>query len=423
MRGSQRAEDAGRVEVRFRRAMLPLAVLTGMLVSIVPPALTLRGALQRELAVAGRTAHVLATELSEVVARQPDLWRYNAPKLIDTARASGWLDGTVEVRVRLCSGAVVAGGSDPLAGRDVRGAAIERAGRAVGSVEVRSLPVQRTVLSVVWLSVPFGLGLGFVLWWVPALFVSRQTRSLGRALHQLEVEKAMVDALNDDLHTRVEEAMQDVRVLGERVLSVQDDERRRIARELHDGLGQSLTALRLSIERAPSEPREDLADLVGRAAVELRRSVHDLRPPDLRPDSLRATVDGIAEDFEMRTTIAVPRRWRGADLVPSAGALHVVRVLQEALQNAARHGRASEIRIDVAVDAATLTLRVEDDGDGLPTSPPRPGMGLSTMQDRVRLCDGEFRLSGCDEGGCVVEATFALSVIARPAVDGTAPRG
>lgn len=412
---------SGHLVARFRRAMLPLVVATGVLVATLPPALAWRAAHVREAAVAERSAEILARSLGELIARQPIVWRYNAPKVIEGARELGWIAPDVAVRVLLCDGRAVGGGEGVLTGIGVREAPLRNGGRELGRVQVASAAIQPTIWALAGFSVVFGAGLAFALWWIPAIFVRRQSRSLEDVLDRLAVEKAMVDALNDELHVRVEGAMRDVRTLGERVSSVQDDERRRIARELHDGLGQSLTALRLTIERDPEGAREPLRDLVERASAELRRSVHDLRPPELQPESLRASIEAIAEDFEIRTGIAVPRRWAGPDVRPGPGAQHVVRVLQEAMQNAARHGDASEIVVDVVTDQDRLRLRVEDDGNGFSVATSPRGMGLVTMRDRTRLCDGDFDIHAEVGSGCVVEATFARGTIVNDDAAGDDP--
>jgi PAS domain S-box-containing protein len=212
------------------------------------------------------------------------------------------------------------------------------------------------------------------------------------------------------------------RVLARRLLTAQEEERRRLAMELHDQLGQVLTAVKInlgSLEKwaaagsAPHHLHEAMAS-VDQAMQTVRDLALDLRPSVLDDFGLAAALRWYADRFA---------RSGGVEMRVSIGALPALppeletacfRVAQEALTNVARHARARHVELEVEVVAAGLEMIVRDDGIGFDVAAAREqaiaggSMGLLSMQERVLLAGGELDIEAPSRGGTRVRARFAL---------------
>jgi two-component system sensor histidine kinase UhpB len=216
----------------------------------------------------------------------------------------------------------------------------------------------------------------------------------------------VITAFNATLERLEEERRASMR----RVLSAQEAERRRIAQELHDQIGQNLTAVVLELKRLQghvagewSDTLADAQELARESLEELRRISYELRPAAL--DDL-----GLASALESLTT-AVARR---ADVevalavAPDLPALApdvelaVYRIAQEALTNAVRHAGCTRVRVRLTVEDGAVYLRVADDGRGLGAQP-RSGGGVRGMRERALMIGGRLVLGVSDEGGVEVE--------------------
>jgi len=179
---------------------------------------------------------------------------------------------------------------------------------------------------------------------------------------------------------------------GRRALSVQESERRRVARELHDEVGQTLTAMLLQVEGlAPAVPPnaqaelEELRETARTGAEEVRRIAQRLRPEALEELGLQAAMlallDGVAAQARLRTHHHVER-----DLPLNAeDELVVYRVAQEALTNVVRHAHASNVSLSLSTDDGAVVLRVGDDGRGIPPELLDSSYGIRGMRERALL--------------------------------------
>ena len=227
----------------------------------------------------------------------------------------------------------------------------------------------------------------------PVRVVRRQAHTLSRT--QEELRQA-----NASLQGRVDEATAELRQLSRRLLRVQDEERARIARDLHDDLAQQLSALRMGVDRARREAdeaptRAALREASARCAEALdglRRIIHDLRPLALEGESLEAALGIITERFEMRTGVATFLRCELDAQPPEHVAASALRVVREALHNVSRHARADEVGVALRAADGELTLRIHDDGAGFDPEAVASGHGLGNMRARAQLLDGEFTL-------------------------------
>jgi len=204
------------------------------------------------------------------------------------------------------------------------------------------------------------------------------------------------------------------------VLEAQEDERRRIARELHDGPVQSLIYLCRRIDavscssQIPEAERVAIKELraITESLVEELRSIsRGLRPSVLDDLGLVAALERLVEEFHARTHIdavpkvlGVPRRL-GGNLEAVA-----YRIVQEALSNIERHARAGHVLVEVAFHEALLGLRIVDDGIGFdPRQGVRPGaLGLSGMAERARLAGGRFAVDSTPGGGTTIRVELPV---------------
>jgi signal transduction histidine kinase len=187
------------------------------------------------------------------------------------------------------------------------------------------------------------------------------------------------------------------------VLRAQEDERRRIARALHDEAGQVLTAVKIELDL---DGRTEASAMVGRALAQVRDLSNLLRPTVLDDLGLLPALRGLVEDFGKATRIQA--RLSCPDALPPLAAdveVAVYRVVQEALTNVARHARAS--RADVAIAAADGEVRVTvvDDGLGI-AGEPEPHLGLLGMRERVTELGGRLRVGNQPGAGARIEATL-----------------
>lgn len=198
------------------------------------------------------------------------------------------------------------------------------------------------------------------------------------------------------------------------VLSAQDEERRRIARELHDGLGQRLVAARLLLEaetlQRPGGQLQDVVRELRDTTRELRAIVHGLRPVELGEVSLRSALVSYSQRVRELTGIHVQVSHGHHGYLPSEVEEHLFRIFQEAVNNATRHGGAREVRIELQGLDQQLNVTITDDGVGfrLDASNDR-GLGLTAMAERVRLCGGRFHVESRVGEGTTLRIVIPLS--------------
>ena len=249
------------------------------------------------------------------------------------------------------------------------------------------------------------------------------------ALHRVAEAVARLTADNARLQERLAEGEERFRLLARRVVRVQEAEQGRLSRELHDGVGQSLTALKIEADLLAGLAAEQDSPVAARllalahgleGALEVVRHVsHRMRPQMLDELGLEPTLRWLTRTFAQRTGIAVTL----AVAVPDGGDPEVetlvFRVVQEALTNAARHAQCREVAVDVAQTGARLVASVTDDGVGfdpeaaLATSDGDRGFGVRGMRDRARLLGARFAIRSRPGEGTRVEVDLPLQGSAR----------
>jgi signal transduction histidine kinase len=324
----------------FARRLIPLVLASsGLFAAAVPLAYHLEG--RRELAAGGRAAAgQVARVVEQAMLARPLLWRYDAAKLAEQLQAAGLgtLDG-LEVQD--------AAGRRLALGRAPRGAVVW--GRA-------DVVVDRQRLASVW--VAEGLGPLWASTGVIALFCTLLALLLGAALYLYPLRTV----------TRAETRI--AALLAERRVALQEEERRRIARELHDGAGQALTAARLQLlalrrQGLPAAAAATVERHLDEALEEVRRSTSALLPAPLTELGLLGALERHCATYAEATgmDIALDAPAGFPELSPALQTA-VYRIAQEALHNTVRHAAASRAVVRLQADARSLALEVDDDGRG-----------------------------------------------------------
>lgn len=199
--------------------------------------------------------------------------------------------------------------------------------------------------------------------------------------------------------------------LSRRLIGVQEEVFRSVSRELHDDFGQILTAVGLMLKRveknhipADSPLREDIAEVrqVVQETLEKTRSFsQELHPAILDDYGLDRAVERYVLTWEKRTGIPTVLHREGSGRLAESRAIHIYRILQESLNNVARHARASAVEVRLTFEQDRLRLEIADNGVGL-TSEPRHGLGLIAMRERTELLAGHLRILRRPTGGTLV---------------------
>lgn len=223
---------------------------------------------------------------------------------------------------------------------------------------------------------------------------------------------------------RAEEALrrsrEELQQLSDSVLATREEEKRRIARELHDDLGQRLSALKMDMAMLGADVREGrstagllneiagMNEVIDDTVASVRRIASDLRPALLDELGMLPAIEWLANDFSSRYGLAVTVEGVDAD-VPEQTAIALFRVVQEALSNVIRHADATAVQICLAQEGKQIRLRVQDNGVGWDKAPhadePRKSLGLLGIRERARLLGGSVSIdSARGEGFCLMVA-------------------
>lgn len=253
-------------------------------------------------------------------------------------------------------------------------------------------------------------------------------RILRRAFFQrreLDAANAKLATMSTSLARTVDERTRQLRELATHLADVQESERRRIARDLHDDLGQSLTALRYTLARLvdrmpPVDDRaqdlvDDMESLLDGTFTTVRSFLSQLRPRILDDLGLVAAADWLA--VRTSDTSAVPCHLVVTDAareketqLDAALSLALFRALQEGLTNALRHGRPSRVRLAIDASPDRFIVRVEDDGVGFDPDQSPSGFGLLGLRERLTALGGGLDLTSTVGEGTVVSASVPLGL-------------
>jgi signal transduction histidine kinase/CheY-like chemotaxis protein len=204
-----------------------------------------------------------------------------------------------------------------------------------------------------------------------------------------------------------------LRSLTRQVVSIQEEERRRLSRELHDEAGQALIALKWSLssiqQNAPQDLRSRLSDAMNLAEMtmeHIRLLAQNLRPSALDTLGINLALEGYCRDFTRRAHLSID--YTGCDLpdLPDSMSTCLYRFLQEAITNAAKHSRATHIQVKLQREDAVIRLSVQDNGLGFDVTASmargKKGIGLIGMQERLRLLDGWLNIESSPGSGSLI---------------------
>jgi signal transduction histidine kinase len=246
-------------------------------------------------------------------------------------------------------------------------------------------------------------------------FLCGSRRFLLRA-NRFEHEGAVHAVVAHEDVTELASMRRELDATAERLLSLQEEERRMIGAELHDSTTQHLTAAGLSLAQvqrlAPDEPA--LAAAVERGMASLTEAQREIRafsyllfPPSLDQDGLASTMRHFVQGFARRTGLKLACKISdAADGAAPPVQRAILRVVQEALTNVYRHARATRVSVTIQVGGPNLKLRISDDGIGLSVTAdnalPELGVGIPGMRSRVRQLGGDVSLKGSRRGTTVL---------------------
>ena len=220
-----------------------------------------------------------------------------------------------------------------------------------------------------------------------------------------------------------------LRLLSAQLFSAEENERKRIAQELHDSIGQSLGAIKFSLENVinrmsgdaalpEAKLMQDIIPLTQKAIEEVRRIVMDLRPSTLDDLGILPTISWFCRQFQevysnirIETGIGIEE-----EDVPDSLKTVIYRILQETLNNIAKHSRASRVRLSLKKTGEDLELFIEDNGVGfnvektLAVETGRKGFGLASMKERAELSGGIFIVSSIKGEGTKVRSTWPIEL-------------
>ena len=236
-----------------------------------------------------------------------------------------------------------------------------------------------------------------------------------------------------NLESLVERRTAAVRELSSSLLRSQDDERRKISRELHDSLGQYLAHAKMSLEalKRPdatakeTQSFEHLTDTLEKCLTETRTISYLLHPPLLNEVGLSSAakwyVEGFSERSGIRVDLIVPNERKR---LPDALEIALFRILQESLTNIHRHSRSQSVDIQLQLDAEFVTLQVKDYGQGMASDllerftadGTGVGVGLRSMRERISELGGKFEIQS-DKNGTLIRVTAPWSDLAKKSVE------
>ena len=221
------------------------------------------------------------------------------------------------------------------------------------------------------------------------------------------------------MFVRMREGQRRQQVLSRRLAEVQEEERRAVARELHDEIGQELTGLKMLLGMCGSVSAGELPDhldrlfpLVDRVLEQVRDLSHQLRPSVLDDLGLLAALQWFFQSFQEQTGMQVDFRHRGLKgRLPAAIEIGAYRIVQESVNNAVRHAGVSQVRVRMWATPNQLGLRVEDEGRGFDPDEVwarGAGGGLRGLQERVLLLGGELSIESAPGAGARIIAELPL---------------
>ena len=253
--------------------------------------------------------------------------------------------------------------------------------------------------------------------------VQIRTTELSKANQKLR--RQIFERKNAEIALR--ESEKELKLLSKQLLSAEENERKRIARELHDGIGQALSAIKFSVENSLITLRNDSSNVdlkileaiipMAQETIEdVRRIVQDLRPSILDDLGILATISWVIREFQTiysKIHITKDITVKENEITVSLKTV-IFRILQEALNNIAKHSRADSVRLCLNKSGERIYLIIEDNGKGFDVrqtffaKPSKRGFGLASMRERAQLSEGTFDITSAYGQGTILSASWPL---------------
>ncbi len=236
---------------------------------------------------------------------------------------------------------------------------------------------------------------------------------------------------HSQLESVISERTAELQILSQRLLKVQDEERRKLARDLHDSTGQTLAALKITVSFLRKACKEEsgmtaivaeLETLADQASDEVRTMSYLLHPPLLDVVGFACAAESYIEGFAKRSRITVTSEFASGQRLPMNIEIALFRVLQESLTNVHRHSGASKVTVSFQRNPETAILEIRDFGRGIDAdrlvrlreTSAESGVGLAGMRERLNELNGKLEIES-DASGTTMRATVPLPVPCQPA--------
>ena len=247
---------------------------------------------------------------------------------------------------------------------------------------------------------------------------------------EIKLAREALQRAHDELERRVAERTAEVQIMSSRLLRAQEEERRLIALELHDGIGQMLSAIKFRVESALEQVDEDnpsagasslepIIRMLREAVEDVRRIQRNLRPSVLDDLGILATISWFCREFvDTYEWIRVERHMdiQEGDL-PESLKIVIFRILQEALNNTAKHSKASLVRLSLRKVSGNIEFMLQDNGQGFDmrstvfNNRSDRGLGLDGMRERATLSGGTFSVDSQPGVGTTIKASWKLGEV------------
>lgn len=206
--------------------------------------------------------------------------------------------------------------------------------------------------------------------------------------------------------------------MAERVVSAQEEERKRLTRELHDDLGQALVAHILKLKNLQSQTNlnlefEKLIEDANHIINRMRQIAQDMRPALLDTLGLVLALETHSKEFGLRANLPVIfEADKDIPKIPDVHSITLYRTLQETLTNIIKHSNATQVWVDLSLDEEHIVLTVQDNGVGFDVTP-KNGMGISNLKERLALVGGVFNISSALSKGTIASASLPLEQLSQ----------
>ncbi len=411
---------------RLGKTVLPLSAVAALLLALSAP-IAWFALKYNELSLrAEGTAARVSAELGQFVHESPRLWPYNTPKMTQRMQSLLSLDSDTYVAV------IGPRGDNAFERNPERGPYLwhqESLPTADGTagwvvVGVSASNFLATALALLGGFALLGGVVAGLLYMLPMKAMRSTEEQLSTTLSSLNDVQDRLRDVNEELEQRVREKTQGLvdahdqltsqqetlQRLAASLYNAQEEERHRIAADLHDSVGQMLTAIRVNLETAERIQEEDAAaaplgpllqhtsDLVNQTTDSIRQAIHLLGPPQMQEGGLRRAIKALEQQLELTPyEMVVEDSGLPEERLPAAVEDLAFRIIQEALNNSLRHGDADVIRLRLTAVRETLVVVVEDNGRrGRQVF--KEGHGLASLRDRVRLLGGELKVEPLSNG-------------------------